>query len=93
MTYSSGIFYEETNNLSEAQENKYQSILDMLNLKEGARILEIGCGWGGFAEYIGKNHDVNLDCITIYKKHMNLTKNAFMMLVLIEKINIEIERL
>ena len=54
MTYSSGIFYEETNNLSEAQENKYQSILDMLNLKEGARILEIGCGWGGFLEYAAK---------------------------------------
>ncbi len=54
MTYSSGIFYEETNNLSEAQENKYQSILDMLNLKEGARILEIGCGWGGFLEYAGR---------------------------------------
>ena len=51
MTYSSGIFYEGTNNLVEAQENKYQSILDMLNLKEGARILEIGCGWGGFLEY------------------------------------------
>ena len=54
MTYSSGIFYEGTNNLTEAQENKYQSILDMLNLKEGARILEIGCGWGGFLEYASR---------------------------------------
>ena len=51
MTYSSGIFYEGTVNLTEAQNNKYQSILDMLNLKEGAKILEIGCGWGGFLEY------------------------------------------
>ena len=51
MTYSSGIFYEETTSLSEAQKNKYQSILDMLNLKEGSKILEIGCGWGGFLEY------------------------------------------
>jgi len=54
MTYSSGIFYEGTNNLTEAQENKYQSILDMLNLKKEARILEIGCGWGGFLEYASR---------------------------------------
>ena len=41
MTYSSGIFYEETNNLSEAQENKYQSILDMLNLKKEQEYLRL----------------------------------------------------
>ena len=29
------------------------------------QILEIGCGWGGFAEYLGKNYNVKLDCITI----------------------------
>ena len=34
-------------------------------------MLEIGCGWGGFAEYIGKNYDVKLDCITISKNNMN----------------------
>ena len=64
MTYSSGIFYEETASLNEAQENKYQSILDMLDLKEGARILEIGCGWGGFLEYAA-NQGFDVKGITI----------------------------
>ena len=51
MTYSSGMFYSDTSTLQEAQENKYQSILNLLNLKKGSKILEIGCGWGGFLEY------------------------------------------
>ncbi|MFT7086659.1 MAG: cyclopropane-fatty-acyl-phospholipid synthase [Rickettsiales bacterium] len=46
MSYSSGIFCE-TNCLKKSQENKYQRILDQIN-KNGSKILEIGCGWGGF---------------------------------------------
>jgi cyclopropane-fatty-acyl-phospholipid synthase len=46
MTYSSGIFDEESN-LAQAQKNKYQRILSKLSNKKN--ILEIGCGWGGFA--------------------------------------------
>lgn len=52
MTYSSALYegnYMLT--LSAAQERKYARALDELMLEPGARILEIGCGWGGFAEY------------------------------------------
>ena len=51
MTYSSALFAPEGCNLKEAQLCKYQNIIDQLNAKPGAHILEIGCGWGGFAEY------------------------------------------
>jgi cyclopropane-fatty-acyl-phospholipid synthase len=51
MTYSSALFSSEGNNLKEAQLCKYQHIIGQLNAKAGAHILEIGCGWGGFAEY------------------------------------------
>jgi cyclopropane-fatty-acyl-phospholipid synthase len=51
MTYSSALFSSEVNNLKEAQLCKYQHIIGQLNAKAGAHILEIGCGWGGFAEY------------------------------------------
>ena len=68
LTYSSAIFDKETKNLSEAQNNKYQKLIDLIKPGIGDKVLEIGCGWGGFAEHLVKNHDVKLDCITISKK-------------------------
>ncbi len=51
MTYSSALFgVDPALPLAQAQAAKYQRILDQLNLPAGARVLEIGCGWGGFAE-------------------------------------------
>lgn len=52
MTYSSGIFFHEEG-LHQAQEQKYQRILDHIN-QSGKSILEIGCGWGGFMEAAAK---------------------------------------
>ncbi len=54
MTYSSGIFKNQAETLLQAQSNKYQSMLDLVEAKAGDHILEIGCGWGGFLEYAGK---------------------------------------
>ena len=68
LTYSSAIFDKETKNLSEAQNNKYQKLIDLIKPGNGDKVLEIGCGWGGFAEYLGTKYDVKLDCITISKK-------------------------
>jgi cyclopropane-fatty-acyl-phospholipid synthase len=50
MTYSSGIFNEGTAELETAQRTKYQRILDQAELEPNSHILEVGCGWGGFAE-------------------------------------------
>lgn len=49
MTYSSALFGNETNALADAQRNKYARILSRLKGR-GENVLEIGCGWGGFAE-------------------------------------------
>ncbi|MEE4379331.1 MAG: cyclopropane-fatty-acyl-phospholipid synthase family protein [Candidatus Competibacteraceae bacterium] len=49
MTYSSAVFEREDDSLEQAQHNKYQRLLTMLDAKPGQRALEIGCGWGGFA--------------------------------------------
>ncbi|MGZ3184616.1 MAG: class I SAM-dependent methyltransferase [Telluria sp.] len=54
-TYSSALFDGAADlTLRQAQERKYQRIVDVLALAPGARVLEIGCGWGGFAEYAGR---------------------------------------
>lgn len=50
MTYSAAIFADEAESLEDAQLRKYDRLLDMLEVKRGDHILEIGCGWGAFAE-------------------------------------------
>ncbi len=91
LTYSSGIFSETTKDLSEAQNNKYQKMIDLIKPNNGDRVLEIGCGWGGFAEYLGKKYDVKLDCITISKKQFEYAKKRIHRCGLNEKVNIEIK--
>jgi cyclopropane-fatty-acyl-phospholipid synthase len=50
MTYSSALFSAPTQSLYDAQLAKYQRIIDTLQLRANDKVLEIGCGWGGFAE-------------------------------------------
>ncbi len=54
MTYSSAIFAEPTESLEQAQTRKYEQLLTSLNATPGQRILEVGCGWGSFAEHAAK---------------------------------------
>ncbi len=51
MTYSSAFFDGRNTPLDEAQRNKYRAICDRMGLQPDQHVLEIGCGWGGFAEY------------------------------------------
>ncbi len=91
LTYSSAIFDERNKDLSNAQNNKYQKLIDLIRPNNGDKILEIGCGWGGFAEYLGKKYDVKLDCITISKKQFEYAKKRIHECGLNEKVNIEIK--
>ena len=91
LTYSSAIFDETNKDLSDAQNNKYQKLIDLIKPNNGDKILEIGCGWGGFAEYLGKKYDVKLDCITISKKQFQYAKERIHRCGLNEKVNIEIK--
>ncbi len=91
LTYSSAIFNDDTKSLSEAQNNKYQKLIDLIKPNNGDKVLEIGCGWGGFAEYLGKKYDVKLDCITISKKQFDFAKERIFKCGLNEKVNIEIK--
>lgn len=73
MTYSSAYFEREEDDLKTAQENKYQRLADMVGLKDGDRVLEIGCGWGGFAEYAAKNYNVHITAITISQEQFDFS--------------------
>ena len=89
LTYSSAIFDDKSKNLSDAQNNKYQKLIDLIKPNNGDKVLEIGCGWGGFAEKLAKNYDVKLDCITISKKQYEFTKSRINRLGLNHKVNIQ----
>ena len=91
LTYSSAIFDEDSKELSQAQNNKYQKLINLIKPSVGDKILEIGCGWGGFAEYLGKNYNVKLDCITISQKQFEFAKQRIHNCGLNEKVNIEIK--
>jgi len=65
MTYSSAIFSSDDQDLMDAQLAKYRSIADNLKLKPGDHVLEIGSGWGGFAEVAAKEYGARVTSITI----------------------------
>jgi cyclopropane-fatty-acyl-phospholipid synthase len=66
MTYSSALFNNDfSQSIEAAQEAKYERILTQLRIQAGEHILEIGCGWGGFAEYAAKTRGAKVTGITI----------------------------
>ncbi|MEM1236890.1 MAG: cyclopropane-fatty-acyl-phospholipid synthase family protein [Pseudomonadota bacterium] len=65
MTYSSAIFESGQESLEAAQTAKYKSMVDQMGAEPGDHVLEIGCGWGGFAEYAAKERGLKVTCLTI----------------------------
>lgn len=65
MTYSSARFDRGGDDLEEAQLEKYRALAERLDLKPGEHVLEIGCGWGGFAELAAREYGVRVTGITI----------------------------
>ena len=65
MTYSSALFRTGQESLEKAQEQKYAALVDELGAKPGDHVLEIGCGWGGFAEYAAAKRGLRVTGLTI----------------------------
>jgi cyclopropane-fatty-acyl-phospholipid synthase len=65
MTYSSARFDAHTRDLEAGQRAKYQALARHLDLKPGEHVLEIGCGWGGFAEYAAREVGARVTGLTI----------------------------
>lgn len=65
MTYSSARFAPHTNDLAAAQVNKYRMLADQIGLKPGDRVLEIGSGWGGFAEIAARDYGAHVTGLTL----------------------------
>jgi len=74
MTYSSGYFIEGTEDLKQAQLNKYNRLCKQLKLKPTDHVLEIGCGWGSMSIYMARNYGCKVTAITISEEQYNYAK-------------------
>lgn len=70
MTYSSAIFASDDMSLEQAQGEKYRRIAELAGLTEGSSVLEIGCGWGGFAEAAARDFGARVRGITLSEQQL-----------------------
>ena len=76
LTYSSGFFKTGNETLSQAQKNKFDSLIKGNEPKSGDHVLEIGSGWGSFAFYlISKYPDITIDTLTISQEQYDFVKS------------------
>jgi len=68
MTYSSALFDTGQEDLEKAQTAKYAALVDDMGAQPGDHVLEIGCGWGGFAEYAARERGLKVTGLTISRE-------------------------
>lgn len=90
MTYSSGMFKKESDDLYNAQLNKYRNLAKITDIKNNDKVLEVGCGWGGFSCFLAKNFSADVTAITISKKQYEKVKEKVFTEKLTEKINVKL---
>ena len=90
MTYSSGMFKNESDDLYNAQLNKYRNLAKITDIKNNDKVLEVGCGWGGFSCFLAKNFSADVTAITISKKQYEKVKEKVFTEKLTEKINVKL---
>lgn len=74
MTYSSALFENDQESMETAQTAKYASMVDQMGVQAGDHILEIGCGWGGFAEYATTQRGLRVTGLTISEEQLKYAR-------------------
>ena len=90
MTYSSAMFKNPEDNLLKGQINKYENLANITGVKENDKILEIGCGWGGFSSFLAKKYSANVTAITISKKQYEKAKQKIYDDKLTDKVDVKL---
>ncbi len=88
--YSCAYWKEDTKNLEDAQQNKIDHIVKKLDIKQGQKILEVGCGWGGMAFEIAKQKGCEVTGISLSKNQINYCKEKAKELGLDNQVNFEL---
>ena len=91
MSYSSALFKNFDEELEIGQKRKYRRLAEELKLKEGDHILEIGCGWGGFAEMAAKEYKCKVVGITLSEAQAKFAQKRMQKTQLSNLVDIRIE--
>src|SRR5215468_6041051 len=91
MTYSSALFEEDTPDLTSAQTNKYRRLAEAIDLKPDQKLLEIGCGWGGFAEYVARTFGAKVVGLTISKEQRDFAQKRIQAAGLNDRVEIRLQ--
>jgi len=76
MSYSCAYFKDEKDTLEEAQQNKYELICRKLDLKDGDRLIDVGCGWGGMIIYAAKKFNIKATGINVSENQYEYAKQC-----------------
>lgn len=90
MTYSSAVFETPDTTLEDAQTAKYAALAKSIGIETSHKVLEIGCGWGGFAEFVGKEIGAEIDAITISQAQHDFAQARIQKLGLSERVRIRL---
>ncbi|WP_417689626.1 class I SAM-dependent methyltransferase [Roseibium sp.] len=88
MTYSSALFEEGTTDLEAAQRQKYAALVRETDIRPDHHVLEIGCGWGGFAEFVGKEVGAKVRALTISREQYDYARERIFNAGLSEKVDV-----
>ena len=88
MTYSSALFQRADQPLEEAQTAKYAAICDGMGARPGDHLLEIGCGWGGFAEYAARERGARVTGLTISREQHDFARKRLFEAGLADRVDI-----
>ncbi len=90
LTYSCGIFSRGARTLEEAQEEKLELVCAKLGLREGERVLDVGCGWGSFPIHAARRHGVSVLGITLSEPQAALARERVAAAGLSERVEIRV---
>ena len=91
MTYSSALYKTGQESLEKAQEQKYASMVDLMGARPGDHVLEIGCGWGGFAEYAAAKRGLKVTCLTISQEQYKYAVDRIARAGLSDRVEIKLQ--
>jgi len=90
MFYSCGVAYEQDESLEVAQKRKCGIVAEQLDIKDGDRVLDFGCGWGSWLIYVAQNFDVECHGLTISVKQLEYANARIKKLGLEKKITLHL---
>ncbi len=91
MTYSSALFSKGANDLQAAQRAKYKALAEAANIGPDDHVLEIGCGWGGFAEYAASEIGCKVTGLTISREQLDFATERMKKAGLSERVDIKFQ--